>query len=393
MKRLFAPCAALALVLVSACDAVRIPGVEREPEPADPPPAATPAPPPEMPAPQPAGDTTPDTGGEVDTTNVVPTETDPETETPGDTLEGPTETTDTEGAVSQPTITDLAEINAARCGLPVPEDPSLTIAQLTGADTAPTQESMVGTAAVGGIAARLTAFPGIVKMEPRRTVETGGIASGHCGATRISERWFVTAAHCVDQTYDEIRFIMGVENIRDTEAAEIVTAEMSICHRAYDGLSSTYANDIALIRLPDEVIEGLASIPVANIGATEKPLTPFNYPLAEMAGWGLTGFNASLSPILLSAPLDLVSTGPAQITIASREGAGPCIGDSGGPLYVTEDDGKKVVVGVLSVVEQNEEGAFCAGAYRGRYTNLQGFQDWMTDVMAACEADEALCRS
>lgn len=396
---------ALGLVLTAGCDAVKVPGVEREPEPAGPPPATTPEPPEESPdrGPQPAVEAeTPEPG-----TTPAPTPTpQPGTESepaPSETVrETPTEggmpgepgdpSTPPDPAEPGGEIRDLAEINAAVCGLPVEEDVSLTVAQLTGAEEPSSQESLVGTAAVGGIAARLTAFPGIVKMERRRATETGGIASGHCGATRISRRWFVTAAHCVDQTYDEIRLIMGVENIRDTEAAQIVTADMSICHRAYDGMSSTLANDIALIRLPEEAVDGLAGIPIANVGETEKPLTSFNYPLAEMAGWGLTGFNASLSPVLLSAPLDIVSSGPAQIVVASREGAGPCVGDSGGPLYVTETDGKKVVVGVLSVVEQNAEGAFCEGEYRGRYTNLQGFADWMDAVMTACDANETLCQ-
>ncbi len=398
MRRIWMGSALAALMLATACDAVKIPGVDRDDPNVEPPPAgentapdetetiAAPAPSPQ-PAPAPVTDEEPTGNGED-----APL---PEGPADGDAAG---DLADTAGPDASPlaSLTSLAEINAQSCGLPDTAEPTLTVAQLTGADQAvegPRAESaIVGTAAVGGIAARLTAFPGIVKMEPRTLRAGGSIASGHCGATRLSERWFVTAAHCVDDGYDEIRFVTGVENIRDEDNAKIVKAELSVCHGAYDGQRSTFANDIALLRLSQEDADLLTSVPVANIGITEKALTPVNYPTAEMAGWGLTGFTESLSPVLLSAPLNLVSAGPAQIVISSRGGSGPCVGDSGGPLYVTEADGRKVVVGVLSVVEQNSEGAFCTGDYRGRYTNLQGFGGWMDTVISACDSNEDLCR-
>lgn len=64
-----------------------------------------------------------------------------------------------------------------------------------------------------------------------------------------------------------------------------------------------------------------------------------------------------------------------------------------GRSYVTEVDGSKTVVGILSVVEQNRTtGHFCEGEYNGRYTNLQGYADWITSVMVLCEADQGACR-
>lgn len=365
--------AAGAALVLAGCDAVKIPGVDRELPSPEPPPAATPAP--QAGAPDEARHGASETNAPLPDEAVDPPVPAPEPAPP-----------------PRPAITNLAELNAVRCGLPPDAEDTLTLAQRSGAGVAPPSESLVGTAAVGGLAARLTAFPGIVKIEPRRIEADGRTASGHCGATRVTGNWFVTAAHCVDQAYDEIRFIMGVENLRDETAAEIASARISVCHRGYDGSGAAYTNDIALLRLPDDAAGRLATIPTANIADTEQTLVPFNYPIAEMAGWGLTGFTDSLSPILLSAPLTIVSTGPAQIIVSSRDGAGPCIGDSGGPLYVTEADGRKVVVGVLSVVEQNAEGGFCAGEYRGRYTNLQGYTDWMQRVIEACETDPALCR-
>ena len=285
-----------------------------------------------------------------------------------------------------PGITDLSAINAARCA-PTTEE-TLTIAELTGARAA---SANVTAQAVNGDQAVSAQFPGIVKMEPRRELSSGGISSGHCGATRIAENWFVTASHCLDNTYDEIRLIATEAGLSDPRAVTF-EATASICHAAYGGSQGQYANDVALVAISDASAAALGDVPIARFGATDQALGPVNYPAARMAGWGLTGFNGELSNTLLSAELSVVTAGPAAITVASREGAGPCIGDSGGPLLVDEADGAPRVVGVLSVVEQNRAtGEFCSGDYNARYTNLAGYEGWIDSVISACNADEALC--
>lgn len=284
-------------------------------------------------------------------------------------------------------IGSLIEINAARCASTTEE--TMTLAQITGARQA---SANVTAQAVNGTEITSEAFPGIVKMEPRRQLSSGGISSGHCSATRISANWFVTASHCLDDTYDEIRLIATEANLKDPRAVT-VQATASICHGAYGGRAGLYSNDVALVGVSDATAALLTDVPIARYGATDKAFSPVNYPSARMAGWGLTGFDGQLSNTLLSAELSVVTSGPAAITVASRADAGPCIGDSGGPLLVDEDDGMPRIVGVLSVVEQNRTtGEFCKGAYNARYTNLAGYQDWIEGVIKACEASPELCR-
>lgn len=285
-----------------------------------------------------------------------------------------------------PPVQTLIEINATRCA-PTTEE-TLTLAQLTGAREA---AANVTPQTVNGTIVTAAAFPGIVKMEPRRQLSSGGISTGHCSATRISEHWFVTASHCLDDIYDEISLITTEANLQDPRAIT-VQATTSICHAAYGGRQGLYSNDIALVGISDAAAAQLIDLPIARYGVTEKPLDPANYPKARMAGWGLTGFDGQLSNTLLSAELSVVTSGPATITVASRADAGPCIGDSGGPLLVDENDGKPRVVGVLSVVEQNRTtGEFCKGAYNARYTNLAGFQEWIDGVISTCEASPDHC--
>ncbi|MCA8897708.1 MAG: trypsin-like serine protease [Hyphomonas sp.] len=414
--------ALLALAALPACDAVKVPGfnpVEQKEAPAAGTPATEPAGAPGAGTEQAAPDAVlPDTGdagaagssetGETptvdrtgegsDVTGTAPedgsTVTDTDTSiTDTDTTVTPdtagSDTTEGDSADASPPVT-LASINAISCRKEPDTTPTPTVASVAGATEM--AEPTVGAAAVNGLAASLSNFPGIVKLEPRNPEPGGAISSGHCGATRIAEHWLVTAAHCVDQPYNELRIIGDAANLR-SPLAKITQGELAVCHAGYEGTTNGYANDIALIRLDDDEVAALGDVPIARYGNTDKTLAPANYPAADMAGWGITSFGGQLSPDLLAANIRITAAGPATIYVASQGGAGPCVGDSGGPLYVTEEDGSKTVVGVLSVVEQNPTtGQFCAGDYNGRYTNLQGYEEWMNSVMSLCEADPETCR-
>jgi len=284
-------------------------------------------------------------------------------------------------------IDNLLAINAVRCA-PSAEE-TMTLAEIANADVV---AASVAPQAVNGTEVSSASFPGIVKMEPRRTLGSGGISSGHCGATRIANNWFVTASHCLDSTYDEIRLIATDSSLTDPRAITF-EADATLCHSAYGGASGAYSNDVALIGVSDETAATLASVPIARYGETDQTLGSINYPEARMAGWGLTSFDqGELSNTLLRTDLRLVSSGPAAITVASTDDAGPCIGDSGGPLLVDEADGEPRVIGVLSVVEQNREsGKFCEGDYNARYTNLAGYEGWIETTIGVCTENPALC--
>jgi hypothetical protein len=386
--RLLAAAAGLGLAL-AACGPVSVPGLNpRDEAPRRPPP------PPgwdegtfwdEEPAAQDAA-TAPVEMAAAETGEPDPEETDAEAPEPGP--------HDRDGAVPPDAaaatlmVPSLAELNAMRCILPEDAAPTRTAAMMAGATAI--EEPVMGPEAVGALAASLESFPGIVKLEPRRAVDEVTL-TGHCGAARIARNWLVTAAHCVDQPFDEIRLIGEAADLRSPEA-RIATATTALCHGGYGGAEAGYANDIALVRLDDAAAEALGNVPVAPLGATRRPLAPANYGTAEMAGWGVTRFGGGLSGTLLAAPLTLVSAGPATLTLASLDGSGPCVGDSGGPLFVTEEDGSRTLVGLLSVVEQSRQtGEFCSGEYRGRYINLQGYQGWIESVMALCDAAPEAC--
>ncbi|MDP1554294.1 MAG: trypsin-like serine protease, partial [Hyphomonas sp.] len=236
MNRVHLLAAASLAVLLAACDQVSLPGAGESPR--------------ETAAAESAESGMPDAGPAAEAIEMDAAQgLEEEGETPTVDRDDETASVDPAGfpalgaAAARP---GLALYNATRCGLPDGAAPTPTVASVAGATRL--EEPVVGVEAVNALAATLTAFPGIVKIEPRRADPTGLVASGHCSAVRIRANWFVTAAHCVDQPYDEIRMIGDAANLR-SPAARITAAETALCHGGYQGTDNGYSNDIALLRL------------------------------------------------------------------------------------------------------------------------------------------------
>ena len=54
---------------------------------------------------------------------------------------------------------------------------------------------------------------------------------------------------------------------------------------------------------------------------------------------------------------------------------GACKGDSGGPLFVKKDDGRQMLVGIVS------GGIGCGQGYPGWYTKVASYVEWISCVM------------
>lgn len=233
-------------------------------------------------------------------------------------------------------------------------------------------------------------LPGIVKLEPEHDLALTEVAKGHCSATRIADDWFLTAAHCVSSDYDRIVLKVGSESLYSDDIRS-VPVDYAVCHAGFRGENTRYENDISLLHIADENLPFLSDVPIIDWGTTSRPFDKISYRTARVGGWGLKKYEGDLNDHLQKMELDIVTIDPKQISLESKAGRGPCVGDSGGPLMI-DDNGKPVLMGVLSTISSNRFGEMCAGRYISNYTNLTAYRSWVFNIMAVCTEQEDNCR-
>ncbi|KAG5671024.1 hypothetical protein PVAND_001242 [Polypedilum vanderplanki] len=214
----------------------------------------------------------------------------------------------------------------------------------------------------------------------------------YCGAAIISQKYLLTAAHCVSNFEPrEIRAFVGGHNIsRDyTEKKRI---KKIIYHDDFDIFS--FDNDIALLELDSPILYGPR---VSSVCLPSGDETDFTNRLTVIAGWGRLGEKSQTSSTLRSVIVPIWSSkecmaagyGATRITENMMCGGYPegekdaCQGDSGGPMVSEGPTGSMEVVGIVSW------GRGCARkSLPGIYTKITNYLDWIHEHMEG----ECMCQ-
>merc|ERR1712106_907191 len=225
-----------------------------------------------------------------------------------------------------------------------------------------------------------------------------GQTSVFCGASLISDRWILSAAHCFhDESSATIQVLLGEHDYSSVAESDMLkrNIEKIVDHPNYDKQTSNY--DFSLMKLSEPI--DFSSYPhIRPICLPENDDSDYANFVSTVTGWGTTSLGGSTSSKLLEVDVNVMTNSECQnnyaypsswitdqMLCAIVEGGGKdaCQGDSGGPL-VTAGAGNGVVAG------QNYEqigvvswGSGCAGADSpGVYSRVTEQLGWITTTTA-----------
>ena len=250
---------------------------------------------------------------------------------------------------------------------------------------------------IGGEDVPSGTYPWLVAVERVADLggEDGNFQAQFCSGTVIAPHWVLTAGHCMLRPGSssafreaaELNVLVGSTDLI-TDPGELIDVEQIIVHEGFNFTSMVVENDIALLKLATPV--GVDPVTLNSMAENEAPGTE-----SLTAGWGVTDEDLRIFPSRLQqVDVPLVSNQdcaaayqqaiPAAAILDQHICAGflgeggkdSCEGDSGGPLFLVDDQNPPVQLGITSF------GVGCASAeFPGVYTRVSSFLNWIEQNM------------
>jgi len=232
---------------------------------------------------------------------------------------------------------------------------------------------------VGGNEARAHSLPWQISLQ----AQMFGFNMGHiCGGTVISNKYIVTAAHCLTNPMMSYKVVVGAHSLRKTESYQsTLDVEEVIVHKGY-AASDGEEDDIALLKVSGSIEYNDGVQPACLPDKSQEWNEDHTF---IVSGWGAVKEGGSspdkLQQVMVpyfdhdkcnTMPFYWGKIGEGVLCAGYPEGRkDACQGDSGGPL-VTLIDGDWTLAGVVSW------GIGCARANRpGVYTDVAKYIDWI----------------
>jgi trypsin len=230
---------------------------------------------------------------------------------------------------------------------------------------------------VGGVVTPISEVPWQVAL--LRNNGTDDFTALFCGGSIISERWILTAAHCVPNMQPSgLKVLTGQSRLSRSAVSAGFSVSRIIIHPDYN--ASTWRSDIALLELSTPIPFDSTRRAIA----LPEGAMPSEGTSVKISGYGRIQFGGSRPDSLLSAQVSLVSDQTClqrysnfidQVMFCAGHPnfeTDSCQGDSGGPLAVFDAQTGWRILGVTSF------GRGCAEYfYPGVYAKVQYFKDWI----------------
>lgn len=205
-----------------------------------------------------------------------------------------------------------------------------------------------------------------------------------CAGTLVNPTTMITAAHCSQLPLFKGLSVLAHRNTLSTPLESENALKFKVTkidsHPEFD--EENYNFDVAVWKL--ELVSG---------NATDLPTTAFEFDDGKyssdnttltIAGWGMVYAEGPYADNLRQAKVEVVPTKICEAKYrklhstsicAIRPGRDACEGDSGGPLFTITEDGRVVLVGIVSYGECGRR------KFPGVYSRISVLSDWIKPLL------------